>query len=68
MRSLLVMLAVAAAVYALLGLLLYLFQGSMVFLANLPGRGLDATPGDIGLAWDDVSVVVFEEKKRRGEE
>ena len=37
MRSLLVLLAVAAAVYALLGLSLYLLQGSMVFLANVPG-------------------------------
>jgi len=56
MRSLLVMLAVAAAVYALLGLLLYLFQGSMVFLAGVPGRALEASPADLGLEYEEVSI------------
>jgi fermentation-respiration switch protein FrsA (DUF1100 family) len=56
MRSLLVMLAVAVAVYALLGLLLYLFQGSMVFLAGVPGRALEASPAALGLEHEDVYI------------
>jgi hypothetical protein len=56
MRALVSLVGILAGVYVVLGLLLYLFQGSMVFLANLPGRSLDATPGDIGLSWDDVYI------------
>lgn len=56
MRALFTFLAILAGIYVALGLLLYLFQGSMVFLANMPGRSLDATPRDIGLAWDDVRI------------
>ena len=38
MRTLLSLLALAASLYLLLGLMLYLFQGSMVFLSGMPGR------------------------------
>jgi fermentation-respiration switch protein FrsA (DUF1100 family) len=56
MRSLIWIAAILASVYLLLGLMLYLFQGSMVFLANLPGRALDASPADIGLDYDDIHI------------
>ena len=46
----------AAGIYVLLGLVLYLLQGSMVFLSDMPGRELDATPLDIGLDYEDVRI------------
>jgi fermentation-respiration switch protein FrsA (DUF1100 family) len=54
MRALLTLLTGLALIYVALGLALYLFQGSMVFLANLPGRALEATPADIGLDYENV--------------
>jgi len=54
MRTLLMLLAGLAFLYVAFGLMLYLLQGSMVFLANLPGRALDAVPSDIGLEYEDV--------------
>jgi fermentation-respiration switch protein FrsA (DUF1100 family) len=54
MRALIILLAGLALIYVALGVALYLFQGSMVFLANLPGRALEATPADIGLKYEDV--------------
>jgi fermentation-respiration switch protein FrsA (DUF1100 family) len=36
--------------------LLYLFQNRMVFLANMPGRALIATPQDAGFGFEDVSI------------
>jgi fermentation-respiration switch protein FrsA (DUF1100 family) len=66
MRSLLVMLAVAAAVYALLGLLLYLFQGSMVFLAGVPGRALEASPADLGLEYEEVGIDTADGERLHG--
>jgi hypothetical protein len=56
MRTLFSLLTIAAGVYVGLGLLLYLMQGRMVFLANLPGRALTATPQDIGLAFENVTI------------
>jgi hypothetical protein len=55
-RGLISLLTIAAGVYVGLGLLLYLMQGRMVFLANLPGRALTATPADIGLAFENVTI------------
>lgn len=56
MRTLLSLFTIAAGIYLLLSLLLYLFQGSMVFLANLPGRTLEAFPSDLGLEYEDVTL------------
>jgi len=56
MRTLIWLAALIGSVYVLLGLMLYLFQGSMVFLANLPGRALDATPADLGLNFEDAHI------------
>jgi fermentation-respiration switch protein FrsA (DUF1100 family) len=66
MRLLFGMLAVAAAVYVLLGLLLYLLQGSMVFQAKVPGRALDATPADIGLDYEDVGIDTADGERLHG--
>mgnify|MGYP001825542246 CR=1 FL=1 len=56
MRVLVVLVVGLALVYLAMGVLLYLFQGSMVFLANLPGRALDATPSEAGLSYEDVRI------------
>ena len=42
--------------YALLVALIYLMQGRMLYLPNMPGRELAATPTDIGLVYEDVSI------------
>ncbi len=44
----------AGAFYALLVALVYLFQSRLLYLPNIGGRGLAATPADIGLEFDDV--------------
>jgi len=66
MRTLLSLFSVAAGIYLLLSLLLYLFQGSMVFLANLPGRALEATPADIGLDYEDVFLDTSDGQRLHG--
>lgn len=54
MRTIAMLIAVAASSYVLLGVALYLMQERMVFLARLPGRELEATPQDAGFQYDDV--------------
>jgi len=66
MRALLTLLAGLALIYVALGVALYLFQGSMVFLANLPGRALEATPADIGLKYEDVQFDTADGERLHG--
>ncbi len=66
MRTLATLLAVAGAFYVGLGVLLYLFQGRMVFLANLPGRALTATPADVGLDYEDVTITTSDGEELHG--
>ncbi len=66
MRALLTLLAGLALIYVALGVALYLFQGSMVFLANLPGRALEATPADIGLNYEDVQFDTADGERLHG--
>ncbi len=56
MKTLISLLTVAACVYVLLIVVLWFYQGRMVFLANLPGRALSASPEDIGLAFESVRI------------
>jgi fermentation-respiration switch protein FrsA (DUF1100 family) len=56
MRTIAALIAMVAGCYALLGVLLYFMQERMVFLAGLPGRELEATPGDAGLDYVDVNI------------
>ena len=56
MRTIAGLVAIAAAVYVLLALFLYLMQERMVFLASMPGRTLKVTPRDIGFEYDDVAL------------
>jgi fermentation-respiration switch protein FrsA (DUF1100 family) len=66
MRTLANLLATVVSVYILLALLLYLFQGRMVFLPNLPGRALTASPGDIGLEYEDVTLPTSDGERLHG--
>ncbi len=47
---------IAIGFYVLLVAVVYLMQGRMLYLANVPGRSLEATPQIIGLPYEDVSV------------
>ena len=49
-------LGLGAAVYLGLGLYLYVFQARYVYFPELPSRQVDATPADIGLAFDAVTL------------
>ena len=49
-------LLVVAAAYALLVLTVYLMQGSMLYLANMPGRAIVTTPRELGLEFEDVTL------------
>jgi fermentation-respiration switch protein FrsA (DUF1100 family) len=66
MRVLYNVLTAAAIVYVALAVLLYLFQNRMVFLANMPGRALTATPGDAGMAFEDVQFAAGDGTRLHG--
>ncbi len=66
MKTLISLLSIAASIYVLLALALYLLQGKMVFLSGLPGRALTATPGDIGLEYEDVSLTTSDNERLHG--
>ncbi len=51
----------ALAVYALLVAFLYMRQESMIFYPDMPGRQLTATPGDLGLMYEDVIFTTDDE-------
>ncbi len=56
MRPLFTLLQLLVGIYVLLAAVLYLMQNKMVFLANMPGRTLTATPQDAGFDYQDVSI------------
>jgi hypothetical protein len=66
MRTLISLFIIVASIYVLLALALYLLQGKMVFLSGLPGRALTATPGDIGLEYEDVSLATSDDERLHG--
>jgi len=51
MRTIFLTLALA---YLGIALLLFLFQGRLLYLPHVPGRELDATPDFYGLSWEEV--------------
>jgi len=54
--AMLKLLLVIAGAYVLLVAFVYITQASMLYLPNVPGRDLDATPELIGLAFEDVTL------------
>ena len=47
---------VIAVFYVLLVAIVYLMQGRMLYLPNLPGRELAMTPADVGFDYEEVTV------------
>lgn len=54
MHAMLSLLLTAGAVYCAVVVIVYLFQARLLYLPNIGGRGLEATPAAIGLRFDDV--------------
>ena len=57
---------VVVSVYALLSIYVYFMQPGMLFYPNMPGRDLVATPGDIGLTYQDVEFSTEDNIKLHG--
>ena len=66
MKTLISLLSLGAGIFVLLSLALYLLQGRMVFLANMPGRALTASPDDFGLEFEDVSLATSDGERLHG--
>ncbi len=66
MRGFFTLLIAAASFYVLLALMLFLFQDRIVFLSNLPGRALTATPEDAGFDYEDVTLETSDGLKLHG--
>jgi fermentation-respiration switch protein FrsA (DUF1100 family) len=66
MKAAVSLLTIATSIYVLLALALYLLQGKMVFLSNMPGRALTASPGDIGLEYEDVFLTTSDNERLHG--
>ena len=66
MRTLVSIFTIAISVYLVLALVLYLFQGRMVFLSNFPDRALGASPSEIGLNYEDVSLTTSDNERLHG--
>ena len=47
---------VLAAGYGLVLVIIYLMQGRMLYLPNVPGRALTMTPADARMDYEDVSI------------
>ena len=47
---------VLAACYGLLVVVVYLMQGRMLYLADVPGRSLAMTPAEVGIKYEEVSL------------
>ena len=65
-RTLISLFSIVAGIFVLLSLALYFLQGKMVFLSNLPGRALTASPGDIGLEFEEVSLTTSDIERLHG--
>ena len=66
MRTFLSILSIVISIYFVLVLVLYLFQGRMVFLSDLPGRAPIASPGDIDLDYEVVSLTTSDDERLHG--
>ena len=60
MRTLLLILLLAAAIYVLLGAYVYVFQSRLLYFPNSPGRALTATPADIGLSFEEARITTVD--------
>lgn len=56
----------AILVYAALLAVLWVMQGRLIHLPHVPGRNLDATPADIGLAFEEVTIATEDGERLHG--
>jgi len=66
MKAAVSLFTIAASIYVLLALVLYLLQGKMVFLSDMPGRALTASPDAIGLEYEDVFLTTSDNERLHG--
>ena len=59
-------LLVLAAGYGLVLAIVYLMQGRMLYLSNVPGRTLSMTPADVHMDYEDVSIEAADGVKLHG--
>jgi fermentation-respiration switch protein FrsA (DUF1100 family) len=57
LRTLLPLLLLGALAYGAVVMLIYLFQGRLLYLPSIPGRSLIGTPADIGLTFEDMGLL-----------
>jgi len=48
---------VAAVIYAILALYVYLMQPRLLYLPDMPGRTVEATPAAVGLEYEDITLL-----------
>jgi hypothetical protein len=57
LENLWVILLLAGGAYGVLVLVLFLFQSHLLYLPNLPSRDILATPDEVGLAYEPVTMI-----------
>lgn len=60
------LIAIAALIYVLLCLYLYLMQSKIIFYPNMGGRELRSSPSDIGLEYETVSLITSDQVRLHG--
>ena len=66
MNGLVKLLLFGAGAYALLVGIIFFAQASLLYYPNLAGRGLSATPADIGLGYEDVRLTTADGVRLHG--
>ncbi|MDX1554868.1 MAG: alpha/beta hydrolase [Xanthomonadales bacterium] len=66
MKALFSLLVIGSVGYLAMMLAVYFLQGRMVFLADLPGRALTASPRHIGLAFESVRIATEDGEQIHG--
>lgn len=64
--TIIVLAAMALAVYGVLAGLLYVMQSRLLYLPSVAGRELAATPAEVGLAWEDVELTTADGVRLHG--
>ena len=59
-------LILAACLYAGITALVYFRQSSLIYYPNIAGRNLDASPQQIGLAFEDVELLTEDKVRLHG--
>ena len=66
MNSILSIVVIAAAAYAVVLLALFVFQSRLVYFPNMPSRAIGPGPDSIGLAYEPVEIITEDGIKLKG--